>query len=231
MLISLNYAIFAMALFASFDLFRRGADFRSGSMHFLLFAFAALFGGVAHHMQLEKQAVIQFIYHGNQWLNPEFALSSFKYIYVRIWLITFLLIGFAEYYFMRVFLHPVAERFQFSWLKRLLVASLVVFSICSLIFSAYSIVVVYHLFTHVLVIGFSLYLIINKGLQTFWLLIAMVGVNLLAGAIWALMASKQIPTGPLHYNDWYHLIIMVFIVALHWVLTKGGLIRALKSMK
>ncbi|GAA6134078.1 hypothetical protein NBRC116188_08670 [Oceaniserpentilla sp. 4NH20-0058] len=231
MLISLNYAIFAMALVASFDLFRRDARFKSGAIHFLLFSLAALFGGIAHHMQLEKPEVIQFIRHINLELNREFHMSSFKYVYIRVWLVTFMLIGLTEYYFMKVFLYPVAERFSFNWLKKSLMISLIVFMLCSLLFSSYSIVVVYHVFTHLLVIGFSLYLIFKKDLKIFWLLIAMVCVNLLAGGIWALMANGSIPSGLLHYNDWYHLIIMLFIVALHWALTKGGLIQTLEKLK
>jgi len=231
MIISLNYAIFAMALVASIDLFRRDARFKSGAIHFLLFALAALFGGIAHHMHLEKADVSQFIRLMNVDINREFAISNFKYVYIRIWLVTFLLIGLTEYYFMKVFLYPVAEQFDFHWLKTLLMVSFVLFALCSLIFSSYSIVVIYHLFTHVLVIGFSFFLIFKKDLTIFWLLITMVCLNLLAGAIWALMAAGSIPSGSLHYNDWYHLIIMLFIIILHWALTRGGLIASLAKLK
>lgn len=230
MLISLNYAIFIMALVASIDLFRRDEQFKSGAIHFLLFALAALFGGIAHHMQLEKADISQWIRMLNSDMHREFFISSFKYIYVRVWLITFILIGLTEYYFMKVFLYPVAEQFNFHWLKQCLLGSFFLFSLCSLVFSSYSIVVIYHLFTHVLVICFSLFLIFKKRLRIFWLLIALVSLNLLAGAIWALMAEGSIPTGPLHYNDWYHLVIMLFIVILHWALTRGGLIESLSYL-
>lgn len=230
MLISLNYAIFALALLGSIDLFRKQAAYRTAATHLLLFAFAALFGGLAHHMQLERSFTIQFFNSISQHLPTTFKVSSFQYVYVRTWLVTFILIGFTEYYFMRIFLYPIANRYQYNWVKPTLLSSLIIFSLSTLIFSEYAIVVVYHLFTHVLVIALSLYLIFSKGLTEFWVLIALVSLNLIAGAIWSLMAIGTIPTGALHYNDWYHLIIIVFIWFLHWSLTKGGLIKALEKV-
>lgn len=231
MLISLNYAIFALALLSSFDLFRRSPEYRDAATHLLLFAFAALFGGLAHHMQLERSFTTQLFSNISQYLPSTFKISSFQYVFVRVWLITFLLIGFTEYYFMRIFLYPVAAQYQYNWVKPTLLTSLIIFSLCSIIFSQYAIVVVYHLFTHVLVIGFSLFLIFKKGFTEFWVLIALVTLNLIAGGVWSLMATDKIPTGELHYNDWYHIIILAFIVFLHWSLTKGGLIKALQSVK
>lgn len=231
MLISLNYAIFLLAILASFDLFRQSIEYRNGAKHLLLFSLAALFGGFAHHMQLERSAVMHFIYAVNQVLPENLNLSSFKYIYIRVWLITFLLIGLTEYYFMRIFLYPVAQQFHITWIKPLLLSSLLIFSMASMIFSDYSIVVIYHVFTHILVIGFSLYLIFAKKLTVFWVLIALVSLNLLAGGVWSLMALGTIPSGSLHYNDWYHIIILVFIVCLHWSLTKGGLVKGLNQLK
>ncbi len=105
------------------------------------------------------------------------------------------------------------------------------FCAASLLVSQYSLVVTFHLLTHLLVIGFSLYLIFVQGLRLFWQLIALVTLNLLAGGVWSLMALGTLPTGPLHYNDWYHIIILVFLLYLHRVLTKGGLVDALHTLQ
>ncbi|RLT98085.1 DUF6962 family protein [Ketobacter sp.] len=230
MLISLNYAIFALALCLSLDLFRRPSRFREAATHMALFAVAALLGGFAHHMEAEQSAVNQVIAGLNQWLPDHSRVGSFHNVYLRVWLATFFAIGLTEYYFMRIFLHPLADRYGFRWVKSGLVASLLLFCAASLLISQYSLVVVFHLFTHLLVIGFSLYLIFAQGLRLFWQLIALVTLNLVAGGVWSLMALGSLPTGPLHYNDWYHLIILVFLVYLHWVLTRGGLVDALHSL-
>ena len=196
-----------------------------------LFAVAALLGGFAHHMEAEQATISRFLFELNQELPRYFQAGTFRSVYLRVWLATFLAIGLTEYYYMRIFLHPLADRYGFNWLKTCLVLSLMLFSLASLMISEYSLVVVFHLLTHTLVIGFSLYLIFVQGLRLFWQLIALVTLNLVAGGIWSLMALGKLPTGPLHYNDWYHIIILVFLLYLHNVLTRGGLVEALHTMQ
>lgn len=231
MLISLNYAIFALAMALSLDLFRRPARYREAAIHMSLFAIAALLGGFAHHMDAEQLRISQWIHDINRQLPSHFRIGSFSNVFLRVWLATFLAIGLTEYYFMRIFLHPLAERYGLGWIKGCLVASLALFSSASLLISQYSLVVVFHLFTHVLVIGFSLYLIFAKGMKLFWQLIFLVSLNLVAGGVWSLMAVGDLPTGPLHYNDWYHIIILVFLLYLHRVLTKGKLVDTLANLQ
>jgi len=227
MLISLNYAITTLALIFSADLFRRDTEYRDAATHLLLFAFAALFGGFAHHIQLEFQDLNQILININQFLPQYLKISSIQLVYIRVWLVTFLLIGLTEYYFMRIFLYPLANRFGYTWIKPLLKGSLILFSLVTLLFSEYSLVVLYHLFTHLFVIGFSLYIIRTHQVTYLWILIALGVLNLLAGGIWSLMAVGSIATGSLHYNDWYHIILLVFLWILHWSLTRGGLVTAL----
>ncbi|MCP5019463.1 MAG: hypothetical protein GY938_29910 [Ketobacter sp.] len=231
MLISLNYAIFALAIALSLDLFRRARRYREAAIHMALFAIAALLGGFAHHMEAEQMLVHRWIHEANNLLPAHSQAGSYHSIYLRVWLATFFAIGLTEYYFMRIFLHPLAERYGLGWVKGALVASLVAFCCASLVISQYSLVVMFHLFTHVLVIGFSLYLIYAKGLKLFWQLIFLVTLNLAAGGVWSLMALGELPTGPLHYNDWYHIIILVFLLYLHRVLTKGRLVDTLASLQ
>ena len=230
MLISLNYAIFALAIALSLDLYRRPERYREAARHMLLFAIAALLGGLAHHMEAEEAHVNRWLMSLNDTLPRYFRTGSFHNVYLRVWLATFFAIGLTEYYFMRIFLHPLADRYGFQWLKGCLVVSLILFSAASLLISQYSLVVMFHLLTHLLVIGFSLYLILVQGLRLFWLLIGLVTLNLAAGAIWSLMALGSISTGPFHYNDWYHLIILLFLVLLHQVLTRGRLVDTLHAL-
>ena len=231
MLISLNYAIFGLALLLSLDLFRRPPAYREAATHLMLFALAALFGGFAHHMEMHETDIIRWIANTNATMPEYFKVSSFNYVYIRVWLGTFLLIGLTEYYFMRIFLHPLADQYQLHWIKIALLTSLCLFSLATFLFGEYSLVVLYHLMTHLLVIGFSLYLIFQKGMKAFWQLIALATLNLIAGGIWSLMAVGEMPTGPLHYNDWYHIIILVFVVYLHWTMTRGGLVMALTHLR
>lgn len=230
MLISLNYAIFALAAALSLDLYRRPQRYREAATHMALFAIAALLGGFAHHMDAEQFVVSQWLHEANRLLPSHSRIGSFQNVYLRVWLATFFAIGLTEYYFMRIFLHPLADRYGLGWVKGCLVASLVLFSSAALLISQYSLVVLFHLLTHTLVIGFSLYLIFAKGLKLFWQLIFLVALNLAAGGIWSLMALGDIPSGPLHYNDWYHIIILVFLLYLHRVLTKGKLVDTLYQL-
>ncbi|WP_430460218.1 hypothetical protein ACQUQU_13465 [Thalassolituus sp. LLYu03] len=230
MLISLNYAIFLLALLLGLDLYRRGNAFRPAATHLALFASAALLGGLAHHMELEHAIIRNVLATVNDVLPGYFRLSHIRDIFTRLWFLTFIAIGFTEYYFMRIFLHPVAEHFQLHWIKPTLTASVLLFCTASLLISEYSLVVTYHVLTHLLIIGFSLFLIIQYRLRIFWILISLVTLNLIAGALWSLMALGKIPTGPLHYNDWYHILLLVFVVYLHQVLTRGGLIQALQQL-
>ncbi len=231
MIISINYAIFAVALFFSLRLFRSNLIYRDAATHLLLFSVAALLGGLAHHI-VEQQALLKMVVeHINPGLPPHFQVSPLAHIYLRIWFATYITIGLTEYYFMRVFLHPVAEQLGLGWVKKLLKLSLFGFCVSAFFLIEYSLVITYHLVTHSLVAGFSLYLILGKGLKVFYHLLFLVLFNLAAGGIWALMASQLLPTGPLHYNDWYHLLIIGFILYLYWALTRGGLVQALKRIK
>jgi len=230
MIISLNYAIFALAFALSLDLFRRDSNYRNAATQLMLFALAALFGGIAHFIQLENNALNHFLNFGNQLLPKGYEISSLETIFDRVWFVTFILIGLTEYYFMRIFLYPLSDAYGYTWIKPLLMGSLIVYSLATLLIGEYSLVVTYHLFTHTLVIGFSLYLIFKQGISVFWTLILLVVLNLLAGVVWGFMALGKIPTGPLHYNDWYHIILLIFLVFLHWSLTKGGLVAGLQSI-
>ena len=157
MMISLNYAIFALAMYLSVDLFRRPLRYREAATHMALFSIAALLGGFAHHMEIERSVVNRFLFELNQLLPGHSQAGSFHNVFLRVWLATFFAIGLTEYYFMRIFLHPLADRYGFRWVKSCLVISLLLFCCASLLVSQYSLVVVFHLFTHLLVIGFSLY--------------------------------------------------------------------------
>ena len=230
MIIALNYLIFLFAILLSADLFRRPRLYQDAAIHLSLFAIAALLGGLAHHLAIEKTTLQHWIEHFNIGVPFYFQISTLTRIETRVWLMTFLLVGLTEYYFMRIFLHPVAENLKLPWIKKILFASLIVFACTSLLFGDYAIVVTYHLITHTTVIVFSLYLIISKSLQSLWWLIGLTLFNLTTGAIWALMALSLIPSGPLHYNDWYHLAILLFLFFLHQTITQGSLITTLAKI-
>ena len=83
MLISLNYAIFALAMYLSLDLFRRPRQFREAATHMALFAIAALLGGFAHHMEAEQAAVNRFIFEVNQFLPDHSQVGSFHNVFLR----------------------------------------------------------------------------------------------------------------------------------------------------
>lgn len=229
MIISLNYAIFGVAILASADTHRRGSQYKDAATHLFLLGLAALLGGLTHHIEQVPELLKTTLAAINAELPPVFAFDNLYAIHTRLWFATFVAIGLTEYYFLRIFLHPIAERLGYKWIKPLLVCSLILFVLFAFFIRAYSLVVIFHLFTHLFVIGFALYLIAKKGLKVLWHLVGLAVFNLAAGAIWSAMMVNAIPTFSLHSNDWYHIFIIAFIVYLHWALTHGGLVSSLTN--
>lgn len=227
MIISLNYAIFGIALLASIDTYRRGSAYKDAAIHLFLLGMAALLGGLTHHMELAPELVKTTVASLNTQFPTVFNIDHPYAIHTRLWFATFVAIGLTEYYFLRIFLHPVAEQMGYRWIKPLLITSLVLFVLFAFLIRAYALVVIFHLFTHLFVIGFALYLIVQKHLKILWHLIGLAAFNLAAGALWSAMMVNALPTFSLHSNDWYHLFIIAFIGYLHWALTRGGLVLGL----
>jgi hypothetical protein len=50
------------------------------------------------------------------------------------------------------------------------------------------------------------------------------------GVVQQLMSANMISPGALHYNDWYHIGVILFIIGLHLMFTKTDLMNNLNNI-
>jgi len=227
-IIELNYLIAAIAFSSSALLHRRGDVYRDASYFMFFFAFAALLGGIHHHLELHLAAFSEWIGSINQALPSFVAPLQDNLIMERLWFVTILSIGFAEFYFMYLFLHPIVDsstKFILLWLK----IALGIFCLLCFFSTEYLLVVVFHLVSHAIIFLFSLYLYITRRTRSMLLLMGLLVYNVSIGLMQQLMAKGVISTGSLHYNDWYHFGVIIFLVLLHLLFTRGKFIENLKA--
>jgi hypothetical protein len=227
MLISLNYLLFVMAVVVAVLMFRGGPAYRSAAIHMSLFSFAALMGGLAHQIERDSEFLRSLIAEANEYLPRHLELGDLHDTRVRVWLVTLISTGATEYYFMHIFLHPVAKGLGKIAFLRAVQVSFVTFCVAAMLTFDYAIVVVFHLASHLVVGGFAIWLIHIYKLPVFYWLLGLLAYNLAAGGSWALMGLDILPTGPLHHNDWYHLALIGFVILLHQLMTRGQLAETL----
>jgi hypothetical protein len=194
-----------------------------------LFSAAAFFGGIAHQIDMERTAIGEAIASANGPIPEHLRIGDLGDIYVRVWFVTLLCVGATEYYFMHIFLHPLARALGKTGYLRVVQASFVLFCLATLLTYDYAIVIVFHVMSHLVVIGIAVWLIRAHGLSAYYALIGLCVYNLGTGLMWAMMGLDRLPDGPLHYNDWYHLALIGFVVALHQLLTRFKLAERLES--
>src|SRR5262249_42307154 len=157
------------------------------SIHMFLFSFAALMGGFAHQINQDNAAIAKAITAIDAHLPLHLRIGSVSDLYVRVWLVTLLSAGATEYYFMHIFLHPVAKRLGKVGFLRTVQVTFLAFCIASMLTYDYSIVVVFHVVSHVVVAGFAIWLIAVHKLRIFYALLGLLAYNLIAGGLWVFM--------------------------------------------
>lgn len=228
MMVSLNYAITLLAYGCAVVLYRQGEKYHNAVFFMCFFGSAALMGGLVHHLQIHgMERAETLVANSNQSLPGFISPLNLEQIIGRMWFVTMVFIGFAEYYFVYLFVQPLVTG-RLQWFIYYLKLMLALFCLGMVIFNEYFLVVAFHLVTHVIIMGFALVMYRKYTSVAFIYLLLLVIFNLIAGLLQQLMANKLIPTGPLHYNDWYHILIIVFVVFLQWLLTRGRLIETLE---
>lgn len=229
MIISLNYLIAITAFIGSFFLARKGELYNNAKRFLFFFGFAALIGGFVHNIKLRYVEATEFVNHINM-LLPHFLIPlQLDLIIARLWFIAIECIGFAEFYFMFLFLDPVIQD-KFAFIKTYLKCALAIYIVLTILSTQYFFVVAFHCFTHIIIITFSLYLYCEYKISAFLLLALLACYNILIGIMQQLMNYQIIPSGPLNYNDWYHIGIIIFVLFLYYLLTKGQLIEKLNQL-
>ena len=103
MIITLNYLIAVIAFVACFSLAKKGPLYTNSARFMFFLGFAAFLGGLVHHMELEEVALTNFINVINiklpSFLNP----LQLILIKTRLWYVTIVSIGCAEFFFMFLF--------------------------------------------------------------------------------------------------------------------------------
>lgn len=228
-MIELNYLIALEALIASILLFRKSQDYRMSAYHMLFIFFAALLGGFHHHLNLRWYDIMEFVNRMNLLLPTFMDPFNLEHFSVRLWFLTYVSIGLTEYSFMAIFLYPVIEKTGWMSIKLYLKSMLAIFIVISLFTGEYLGVVSFHVVSHVIMIVFSVFIIVKYQIRSgYYLLIGCI-FNLVIGVLQQVMANGIIPSGPLHHNDWYHILIIGFVLFLYYIITKGGLIEDLCS--
>jgi len=230
MYVSFNFLISIVAFTCAFFLYRKTSKYHNVVGFMIFFGIAAGIGGIVHAIELyEMDALKNF----SNWINSTFhsVLSkkeSPQAILERLWLITIMGIGFSEYYFMCIFLEPLMKE-KLIFIKYFLRASLILYLAAVAISSQYVTVVAYHTLSHVVVIIFTIYLIIKHNTMTYLALLGLLILNLGSGLMQQLMKNGVIPTGPLNYNDWYHISISFLLAATYFLVTKGKIIEHIEE--
>ena len=228
MIISLNFLISAVAYPAGILLYKKGHLYNSASKFMFFLATAALFGGFVHQMELYSTQINFLINDVNATLPHFLEPLSYTDIHTRLWFITINAIGFSEFFLMYLFLEPLTHN-KFTFMPTYLKVALSIFVLVTLFSTQYFFVVLFHVFSHVVIISFSLYYYSRTHLKPILYLTFTLIFNLSIGILQQLMDYSIIPSGPLNYNDWYHIGVTGLVIAFYWLFTKGELIEDLQA--
>ena len=192
-------------------------------------ATASLLGGLVHQSELDSATVHSLIDFLNTKMPSFLDPLSYDEIHTRLWFVSMQAIGLTEFYFLFLFIEPIAYgklAIVRTWLK----ISLFIFFVVTLISSQYFFIVSLHVFTNSIAIIISLIIYFTQRIKPILLLSVIAGYNIMIGVMQQLMMHGILPTGPLHYNDWYHIALILMIVLIHWALTRGHLIESLQVL-
>lgn len=230
MIIQLNYLISFIAFLSCLILFKKGSLYLNASKFMFFLGFASLLGGFVHNIVLDQVSLEHLISNINAVLPHYVQPIQLDLIGARLWYIAMLSIGFTEFYFMFLFMEPITKG-HLSIIIVYLYIALGVFIVLATISSQYLFVVAFHVCSHIIIIAFSLYIYFVKRIKEMLFLIILACYNLTIGVIQQLMSTKILPSGPLHFNDWYHIGIIIFIIGLHLIFTKTNLIKNLNNIQ
>lgn len=167
------------------------------------------------------------------WLNINLLLLvntiSSKGMIGRMWFVTMIFIGFTEYFFVYLFVKPIAYGNMQKVILYLKVV-LVIYSLGMIVINDCFLVVAFHTISNLVVIVIGLTLYARYREVCFLYMGGLICINILAGILQQLMKANIVPVGPLNHNDWYHMLIIAFIVLLYILLTKGKLIERLNYL-
>ncbi len=230
MYVSFNFLISIVAFTCAIFLHRKTSKYHNVVGFMIFFGMAAGIGGIVHAIELYEMDTLNSF---TNWINNTFysVLSekvSSQGILSRLWLITVMGIGFSEYYFMWIFFEPLMQG-KFIFIKHFLRASLILYLVAVVISSQYIAVVAFHVYSHVIVIILTIYLIIKHNIMVYISLLGLLILNLGSGLMQQLMKNGVIPIGPLHYNDWYHISISLLLALTYLLVTKGKIIEHIEE--
>ena len=228
MLITLNYLISVFAYFFAFLLSKKGAIYKNARLYLLFLATAALLGGITHSIEKYHHHVSLFVQQINDHLPTFIESLKLQAIDDRIWYLTVVAIGFVEFFFIYIFIEPIAKK-QFGFLKQYLKTALAFYLLITIISDQYFWVVVFHVLSHTSIIILSTVLYFLKKKTSFLLLAGLVAYNLSIGIIQQLMSIGIMSSGPLHYNDWYHIGVIFFVCFTYALFIKTNLIQDLSN--
>jgi hypothetical protein len=229
MILSLNFVICFCALFAAITMNRMGYFFRDCARFMFFIAAASFFSGLAETFDVHSLEFSQLIASVNTYLPSYVSPFNWQMIIARLWFVVMLCIGTAEFYFMFIFIGALIHK-KYVFIKTWLRFALISYFLLMMISTQFLFMVMFHMLSHSIIIAFSLFIFYRWRIPQILYLAQAAAYNVGLGVMQQLMAHGVIACGPLHYNDWYHLGVLGFVIVFYYLFTNGGLIESLHKV-
>lgn len=229
MIVTLNFIISLVAYVLAYRVYRLGNSYLMFFCFLIFTGCASLAGGCYHAMMQHESLTLSIIAEVNRHI-PNVVQISLAELKIRLWFITVVLIGFAECFFFFL-LKPVLQG-RLVYLEYYFLFMLGLYMLVNLLVDHYIVVVSFHVLTQTIFILLSFYFCYkHRQLRFLWLTL-LAFYNIIAGVMQQLMMRGYVPTGNvLHYNDWYHLFIIVFLLLAYYAMVTQGVAKQLEAVR
>ncbi len=215
MIVSLNFVISLVAFCLAIRAYHKGKALFMFSLFLLLVGSASLVGGWYHLMLQNEATSLSIIATINHHL-PQLIQINFDQLQIRLWYLTVVIIGGAECSFFFL-LKPLLTG-KLKYLEYYFLCMLGIFMVANLLVDHYLVVVSFHVITQTIFIVISFYCYFTSREKRLLWLPLLAFYNIGSGLAQQLMKHGYMPTGPLNYNDWYHLLIIIFLLLCYYVM-------------
>jgi hypothetical protein len=179
---------------------------------------AALLGGIVHTQDIYWKQWISVCDSINavfpRWLIQVYPDTAKDHM----WVCAMVGIVLTEYYIVVIFLGPWMKRH--AWLGVYLNVVVVFGIIVQLLSGAYSGIILCHLLSHAVGGAVAAYL-------RCWVVVAGFALNAGVGVLYLYMANCVVPSGPVSYDDWYHLYCSAIQIVVHWLIVSTTYVEEL----
>jgi hypothetical protein len=223
---NIDFLLFALAALLSIRLYYRGPCYLLASRFLLFFGLSTLWGGIAHLLWDHETTVKTYLLELNSHIPSVLPSLKFETMVNNVWYLCLLTLGFCGYYMIMTFVTALQRKPHAYVVPSLLKITAFFYFLIITISSEFIYQALFSLLSHFLVIVCGMIFVYRGQRGAGCLLILLCVYNVGLAVLQQAMALHYIPSGPLSYNDWFHIGLILFVCAFYMLCSRSRLLTS-----